>query len=175
MALHQMARFSSRRSMSLRPINRVKHVIDQQGALTIAAQTNVDLIKTVDAPVIGNTTEVVTGSKVNGIYLHVECYATSTGALANCYMYVFKNPGNTLTAPNPNVVGSSVIKKYIIHQEMVMLEKNTTGLPRVLFNGVIKIPKGYIRNGPSDRLKLVLFSPGVTVDFCVQCHYKEFR
>lgn len=169
-----MARFRNR-GMALRPVHRIKHVVDQQGGITGGASQNIDLIKTVDAPVLANVTECETGSKVNGIYLHVEVYATGTATLANAYMFVFKNPGNKLTAPANNAVGASDIKKYIIHQEMVMLEKNTTGLPRVLFNGVIVIPKGYIRNGPSDRLKLVIFTPGVPIDFCIQCHYKEFR
>ncbi len=160
---------------SIRPVNRIKHVVDDQGGLTVGTKVAVKLIETVDAPVLANDTEVETGSKVNGIYLKVEAYATSTAALANLYMAVFKNPGNKLTNPEPNQIGISDIKKYIIHQEMVMMEKNTTGNPRTVFNGVIAIPKLYRRNGPSDQLKLLLLTPGVTADYCVQCHYKEFR
>lgn len=168
--------FRRRNSMSLRPINRIKHVVDSQGVLaTPGTAVVVQLIETVDAPVIANTAENVTGSKVNGIYLKVECYATSTAALANFYMAIFKNPGNALTNPAINAIGASDIKKYIIHQEMVMLEKNTTGNPRTVFNGVIAIPKGYRRNGPDDRLKCILLAPGVTVEYCLQCHYKEYR
>ncbi len=135
----------------------------------------VKLIETVDAPVLANVTECETGSKVNGIYLKVEAYATSTAALANFYMAVFKNPGNNLTNPAANTVGSNDNKRFVIHQEMVMMEKNTTGNPRTVFNGVVVIPRGYRRNGPADQLKLILLSPGVSADFCVQCHYKEFR
>ncbi len=163
------------RGNALRPIQRIKHVIDKQGATVFNNAENIDLIQSSDTPVIGSEEQCITGSKVNGIYLHVEVYASTAGALANCYMMVFKNPGNQLTAPAVNAVGASVLKKYIIHQEMVMLERQINGNPRTLFNGVIVIPKGYIRNGPGDRLKLVLFAPGVNIEWCIQCHYKEFR
>jgi len=169
-----MPRFRSR-NMSLRPINRIKHVVDSQLGLVLNVQAAVSLIDTVDAPVISQTDEVVTGSKVSSIYLKVEAAATTAAALANIYMYVFKNPASALTAPNANVVGGSDLKKYSIHQEMVMLEKSVGGNPRTLFNGVIRIPRGYQRNGPDDNMSLLLFAPGVNCDVCVQCHYKEFR
>ncbi len=163
------------RGNAMRPIQRIKHVIDAQGGVTLNNQQNIDLIVSSDTPVLASEEQCITGSKVNGIYLRVEVYATSAAALANCYMTIFKNPGNKLTSPAPNNIGASDIKKYIIHQEMVMLEQKVNGNPRTLFNGVIKIPRGYIRNGPNDRLKCVLFAPGVNISFCLQCHYKEFR
>lgn len=161
--------------MALRPVHRIKHVVDIQGGTVVATQVSNDLIKTVDAPVLANVTEVETGSKVNGIYLKVECYATSTAALANFYMIILKNPGDSLTGFTANTIGSNDNKRYVIHQEMVMLEKNTTGNPRTVFNGVIVIPRGYRRFGPNDTLEIKLLSPGVTTEFCIQCHYKEFR
>ncbi len=163
------------RGMALRPVHRIKHVVDVQGGLIAGTQASNDLIKTVDAPVLANVTEVETGSKVNGIYLKVEVYATSTAALANCYMIILKNPGDNLTAFTANTIGSNDNKRYVIHQEMVMMEKNTTGNPRTLFNGVIVIPRGYRRFGPNDTLEIKLLSPGVSAEFCFQCHYKEFR
>ncbi len=166
-------RFRSRNN--LRPIARIKHVIDTQGGSLLGVVLNIVLINTKDLPVIANTSDVLTGSTVNGIYLKVEVSASSAGALANAYMMVYKNPGNDLTFPNPNIVGTSDKKKFVIHQEMVMLEQTTGGNPRTLFNGVIAIPRGYRRNGPNDRLELDVFSPGVDMNVCVQCHYKEFR
>ncbi len=166
----------SRRNLGrLRPVNSLKHIVDNQGGLIAGTRQNVVLIKAVDSPVLANVNEVETASVVNSIYLRVEVYATSTAALANCYMYVLKNPGNNLVSVNGNVVGSSDIKKFVIHQDMIMLEKNTTGLPRVLFKGVVRLPRGYRRFGTQDELSLILFSPGVTVDFCQQCIYKEYR
>ncbi len=163
---------------SLRPVHRIKHVVDAEGGTTAGVDSVIDLIVTVDAPVLANVNNVETGSKVNGIYLRVECLHSSGAGRSNMYLMIFKNPGNNLggSRPSPNAVGASDNKKYVIHQEMIMLNGDAgNGQPRVLFNGVIKIPRGYIRNGPQDRLQLVLLSPTVLGDFCVQCHYKEFR
>lgn len=163
------------RGNALRPVHRIKHVVDSQLGLILAVQSNQTLISSNDSPVLANVTEVETGSKVNGIYLKVEGYATTAGALANLYMIIMKNPGNNLTVPAPNVVGSNDNKRYVIHQEMVMLEQSVNGNPRTLFNGVIIIPRGYRRFGPGDRLTMALLSPGVNVNLCYQVHYKEFR
>ncbi len=160
---------------AIRPVDRIKHVVDIQGGQVAGVNTGNTLIQARDAPVLANVSEVQTGSVVNGIYLKVEAYATSTAALANFYMIVYKDPGTNLTAIVPNAVGSNDDKRYVIHQEMVMMEKNTTGNPRTVFNGVIALPRGYRRFGPNDALKLHTLSPGVSADFCIQCHYKEFR
>ncbi len=160
----------------MRPVHRIKHVVDQQFAIPIGgANTVVELVKTVDAPVIGNTTEVETGSKVNGIYLHVEVVATTSAALPNVYMIVTKNQGNNLVFPAANAVGASDNKRFVIHQEMLMAQKQSGSNPRTLFNGVIVLPRGYRRMGPDDRVKLEFLSPGVIWDVCMQAHYKEFR
>ncbi len=90
-------------------------------------------------------------------------------------MLIFKNPGGNTVAPAANVVGASDNKRFVIHQEMVMLQKVTNSNPRTLFNGVINIPRGYRRNAPDDRLELHVLTPGVAADLCIQCHYKEFR
>ncbi len=163
------------RGNSMRPVNRIKHVVDQQSAFGFGTNNNINLIESKDAPVIANTTQVQTGSTVNGIYLKVECYSRTSGALANAYMIIVKNPGNQITLPNANVVGSSDVKKYVIHQEMIMLERAINGNPRILFNGVIAIPKGYRRFGPNDKLIARFANPGVDIELCLQCHYKEFR
>ncbi len=163
------------RMSSLRPVHRIKHVVDLQGALTVGTQGEEFVAKAVDAPVLANTTEVETGAKINGIYLKVEAYATSAAALSNLYMFLYKNPGGNITAPQANGVGSDDNKRFVIHQEMVMLQQVDKGNPRTVFNGVIVIPKGMRRMGPNDYWGLALKSPGVTVNFCFQAHYKEFR
>ncbi len=169
-----MPRFRSR-SQSIRPVNRVKHVIDvQQGG--VAGTQNVNTLAVAnDDPSLSAATQVETASIINGIYLKVEANATSSAALANFYIMIVKNPGNNLTFPNANTVGTSNNKKFVIHQEMVMFQQQTNSNPRTVFNGVIVIPKGYRRMGPDDRIQLYTFAPGVNTNQCVQCHYKEFR
>ncbi len=172
-----MARFRSR-GMALRPVHRIKHVVDNSGTLASGTNITIDLIKTVDAPVIANTGDVETGSKCHGIFLKVICAsneAAVVGAIPNVYMSISKNPGHALALTPPNAVGSDDLKKYVIHQEMVMIENERGRNPTTIFSGVVIIPKGYIRNGPNDRLELNLLSPQIDISFCVQAHYKEFR
>ncbi len=161
----------------MRPINRIKHVVDNSATLAGGSALNVDLINTTDTPTLAATNSCETGSKVNGIYLRVEIASNEVvvGGIPNCYMMVFKNPGGNLSFPNPNAVGASDNKKYVIHQEMLMFENIKGGNPRVLFNGVIAIPKGYRRNGPNDTLSIKIFPPVIDITLCIQCHYKEFR
>ncbi len=170
-----MPRFN--RSNRLRPVNRIKHVIDNQGAIAATAATNVTLVLASDTPDLATVNEVQTGATVNGVYLKVEATRTGTTSdvLANVYLQVNKNPGGNVGNIAPNAVGSSDDKRYVIHQEMVMLQGTNAGNPRTVFNGVIAIPRGYRRFGPNDSLIARISSPGVNINFCVQCHYKEFR
>ncbi len=161
---------------SLHPVHTLKHIIDKQGGLVAGTKTTEVLVNAKDSPIINtNPGDVEHGSTVNAIFLNVQVAATGTAALANVYMYVVKNPGNQLSLVDPNVVGTSDIRKFIIHQEMIMTEKNTTAIPRTLFKGVISIPKHMRRMGIADRLQVVLLSPGVNYDYCLQSIYKEVQ
>ncbi len=91
-------------------------------------------------------------------------------------MYIMKNPGNNIVNPDPSAVGVTDERRFVIHQEMIMLSGDAgNGLPRVVFQGVIKIPRAYKRFGIKDRLQLVMITSTVTADWCVQCIYKEIR
>ncbi len=165
--------------MALRPIHRIKHVVDAEGTVDDTPNVIVDLINTVDAPVLASTNQVETGAKINGIYLKVEAIHISGVGRPNLYMLILKNPGGNLsTAINPKTVGLDDNKRFVIHQEMIMLSGDAgNGLPRIVFNGVIAIPKGYRRMGPNDKLQMFLRggNAGPSFDWCMQCHYKEFR
>ncbi len=169
--------------MALRPIVTIKHVIDTSGVLTLAVQSVTDLVETKDTP-SSFTNEVETGCKVRAVYLRVEAIGvTAAAGVDQIYMYVFKNPGNRMILPNADAVGASDVKKYVIHQEMLMLSPfetgGTTSFPRTLFKGVVLIPRGYQRCGTEDRIQVVLqHSTGEssqTSRFCIQSIYKEIR
>ncbi len=154
-------------------------MVDLSATLAAATTLSQVVIIAKDAPVLANTTEVVTGSKVYGIYLKCEVAsneAIDLGAIPNVYLIVWKNPGGNLSTPNPAAVGINDNKKFVIHQEMVMIENKGQGSNgRILFNGVIKIPKGYSRFGPNDNLTIGIRSNALDIAFCLQVHYKEFR
>ncbi len=166
--------------MALRPINRIKHVVDSSGTLTAGTQIDANLATATDTPTLAVTTSVETGCKINGFYIRCEVASNETdaGAIPNAYMMIIKNPGQNLIAagiPVPNAVGSNDNKRFVIHQEMVMLNNLAGGNPRTLFNGVVVIPKGMRRMGPNDAWFISIFSTAVNLTFCFQAHYKEFR
>ncbi len=163
------------RGLRLRPVNRIKHVFDEQGAMVAGTAIYTDVIKSVQDPALASTEEVQNGSTVNGIYLDIEVVGTSSAALTNVYLIVYKNPGGNLAAIAPNTVGSNDNKRFVIHQEMVMLQEQTGSNPRTLFKGVIIIPRGYKRMAMNDTLLIGMLAPGISVNYCIQCHYKEFR
>ncbi len=90
---------------------------------------------------------------------------------------VFKNPAGGVAVPSANIIGISEFKKFVIHQEMVMLSDAADSIPSQMFKGVILLPRHMRRMAIGDELKVAFFSPGAgnTRDACVQCIYKEFR
>ncbi len=167
-----------RHSSSLHPVNRIKHVVDGSATLGAAVIYNANLVIASDTPDLATTAEVFTGAVVNGVYLKIEVASNEVqdvGAIPNVYLVVYKDPGAVIGSIDPTNVGSNDNKRYAIHQEMIMIDNNLGGNPRVLFNGVIKIPKGYRRFGPNDQLTIQIKAPALDIALCFQCHYKEFR
>ncbi len=167
-----------RRSRGRRPVVfSIKHVVDSSATLAAATSLNTVVLDAVQTPVLTTPNQVAIGSRVSSIYLKVEVVSNETdvGAIPNAYMIVFYNPSNALTTPDPSSVGTSDVKRYVIHQEMVMLNNLQGGNPRVLFQGVIRIPRSMQRNGNDDVIQISIRSPAVNIALCIQCIYKEFR
>ncbi len=171
-----MARY---RSMALRPINRIKHVVDNSATIAQGTTGSFTLAIANDDPVLANTTEVLTGAKINGFYIRFEIAsneAIDLGAIPNVYLIISKNPGGNVTMPVANAVGASDNKRFVIHQEMSMIENKGQGSnARTLFNGVVVVPKGMRRMGPNDLWQVRTFVPALATVQCLQAHYKEFR
>ncbi len=177
-----------RRALQIRPVNSLKHIIDTNGGISAALQSATDVINTVDSPdTDANPNECHVGSAVKAIYLRVEVVGkVPAGGVDNIYMAVFKNASNFLTLPNLDLVGVNTRRKFVIHQEMLMLTPQATSgagggdfrFPRTLFKGVVRIPKGYQRNGQFDKLQVLIQHRNgeatQTSEFCLQCIYKEF-
>ncbi len=163
----------------MRPVNRIKHVVDSSATVAGASTNAFQLSLATDTPTLGATTSVETGSKINAFYIRLEAAsneAIDLGAIPNFYMYIWKNAGGNLTRPAVNAVGGNDNKRFVIHQEMTMIENKGQGSnPRTIFNGVIVIPKGMRRNGPNDIWEVVTLCPALNNAVCIQAHYKEFR
>ncbi len=172
----------ARFARSLRPIHRIKHVVDFQTAVPVNVQITQLLVNTVDTQTLGTQNSVENGASINGFFITTEINATEAGVgkTPNFYWMLYKNPGATVaTIPNGNAVGVSTFKKFVIHQEMVMFQANSAddGVPRNVFKGVIAVPKHLRRCSPGDQWYIQLFIPstGVACNACTQVHYKSFR
>ncbi len=168
-----------RMNMALRPVHRLKHIIDSAATVAAAASLVVPIVVASDTPDLATTTEVETGAKVNGIYFRIEVAsneAVDLGAIPNVYLAIVKNPGNNLSFTSINALGANDNKRFVIHQEMTMIENKGQGSnARTLFNGVVVIPRGYRRFAPNDTLSVIVLSPQLNIAVCLQAHYKEFR
>ncbi len=170
--------FSRRRGLNMRPVNSLKHIIDQQGGAAPATKTDVVLVNTTDNPVNTVSNQCSIGSKVSSIFLNVQVETSAGTALNNAYFIIYKNPGNLIAPseiPDANATGVSNFRKQVFHTEMAMLSDVGDSIPITLFKGVLRIPRKFQRMGINDTIVVQLFSPGNTIDFCVESIYKEFR
>ncbi len=166
------------RRQFLRPVNSWKHVVDTSFSMAANTQIDTQVCDAVATPSLTITRQTTVGAKVSSIYLRVEAAVDIriAGAIPNFYLIVFKNPGTNLTVPSAASVGTSDVKKYVIHQEMVMLDNSSDApTPRTIFNGPLKIPRGYQRQGNDDSLQIGVFCPSLSSKVCIQCIYKEYR
>ncbi len=175
-----MARFNR----NIRPVQSLKHVVDTAtSAVAGGIISTVEIANADSNPILANVTEVNEGSKINAIFMRVEAKVTTNfTSVPRVYMIVVKNSSNQVVTPYPANVGADQAKRFVIHQEMMMVGEsadNSGGLPRTMFMGVIKIPRGYSRMGYNDRIN-VAFSLDVgestgICNVCVQAIYKEYQ
>ncbi len=176
--------FRNRRSLRLRPVQSIKHIVDTNGAVTAGTVSTNDIIKedaSVDYKV--SSVKVESGSTVHAVFLNVQVVlSTPAGGVNNIYLAVVKNPGAQIIFPVLNQLGNSAVRKFVIHQEMVMLGNGVdqgSFIAKTLFKGVILIPPRLKRFGIDDKMSvLIQHRSGEATqqtDFCLQCIYKEFQ
>ncbi len=156
----------------------IKHVVDSSASVAAATQLNTVVMDAVQTPVLTTPTQTAIGGRVGAFYLRVEVAVdvSIANAIPNFYMIVYKNVGSNINPPDPASVGTSDVKRFVLHQEMVMLDNSGDGPnPRTVFNGVIKIPRGMARQGNDDLIQISTVCPSLTTKQCIQCIYKEFR
>ncbi len=171
-----------RRSLRLRPVQSLKHIVDTNGGVSGGAQSVNDVVVAVQNPAPTALNQVNIGATVNAIFLRVEVIQeVAAGGIDNIYMYVYKNPGGNLATPAVDSVGTTDKRKFVLHQEMMMTGTALTAasaIPRTLFKGVVMIPRGYKRFGVEDKLQVVIgHRAGEATqvsNFCLQCIYKEY-
>ncbi len=86
-----------------------------------------------------------------------------------------KDPGSNLTPPSAFAVGTSNEKKYVIKQWQVMTMRNQDGNPPFHWEGWIKIPKLYRRNGADDLWSISFMCDAAAGHFSAQFIYKWYK
>lgn len=173
------------RALALRPVNSIKHVVDTNGSVFAAAPSVTDIIRAIENPDYNVTTnQVHVGAVMTWFFLNVQVIQQIVaGGIDNIYLTIYKNVGNnTPLLVNGDAIGTTDLRRFIIHQEMVMTGSGNTvnsSIPKTLFKGVIRIPKSLQRFGTQDRLQVhISHRTGEATQqsaFCLQCIYKEMN
>ncbi len=169
--------FSRRRNaMSLNIINSIKNQVIV-GIGTTGTQTSVLIAKAVNTPLSTVNSDVSQGCKIKAIWVSINgCGLGGTGVLNNMHLYIMKNPGDNLTAPNPASWGTSNEKKFIFRSWTFMIMRNQDGNTPFHWEGWLKIPRLYQRMGTDDTFRLeVRNSASVTGHFSMEAIYKWYR
>ncbi len=169
-------RFPPRRS-GLQVVDSIKNIPNAFTALAADTTVIVNLAIARDAPLTTGTADVKRGSKIFRIWVEFWISATALateGVTTGVDLYIFKNPGNNLTAPTPSTVGSSNEKKFVFKTWKGLIASRKEGFPAYSWKGWIKIPKIYQRMGTDDRIDIVSRTTGVNGLLCLNAVYKWF-
>ncbi len=147
-------------------------------AAATGANTLIGCVKTVNSAANVNATEVERGCKIFRIWVELWVYASAAvavGVTSGIDMYMWKNPGANLTAPNPGTVGTSNEKKYVFKTWKGLTGARTEGSPAYVWRGWIKIPRVYQRQGTDDLIQIVARATGANALVCNSFVYKWFK
>ncbi len=144
---------------------------------TTGTATVVDISKAVNTPLSTVQSDVSQGCLIKAIYFIVDgCGLGGTGVLNDMNFYLFKNPGANLTPPAPISVGTSNEKKFVFRIWKFMIMRNQDGNTPFHWEGWIKIPKRYQRQGTDDLISIVIANTAaLTGHFSCTATYKWFR
>ncbi len=149
--------FSRRRgAMSLNIVNSMKNVVEAAFGIT-ATKTATVIAKAVNTPLSTVSTDVSQGCVIKAIWLSLDmCGLAGTGVLNTIHAYLIKSPGDNLTLPAVQSVGTSNEKKFVIKQWEFMGMRNQDGNPPYHWEGWLKLPRRYHRMGTDDIWYLVI-------------------
>ncbi len=162
MSSRSMARSRGNKRSLGNIINSLKNsaTVTSSTSTTVA---NKGIAKAVDDPLTVNNTDVKNGCVIKAIWLSIDfCGLSSTGALQMTGVYLFKNAGANLTAPNPLTVGNSNEKRFVIREWSQMTMRNQDGNPPYHWEGWVKIPRSMQRMA-TDDIWQIIFATDVSV------------
>ncbi len=169
-------RFSRRRGNRGPIVNSITNRRNEAFGVTSTA-TGRTLAQAVNTPDNTATTEVSQGCIIQAIWIDMSgCGLGGTGVLNNMGVYLMKNPGNNLTAPQVFTLGSSNEKRFVIKEWNYMIMRNQDGNNPFHWSGWIPIPKKYQRMATDDVWQLVFgCTSALTAHGSYNCIYKWKR
>ncbi len=164
-----------RRALSLRPVDSIKNVRYLEASIGTTIVNHV-ISNAVDNPVTSVTNDVKRGCTIKAIWLSFDiCGLAGTGVQQTTTVYMMKNPGANLTPPNPRTEGSSNEKKFIFKEWNYMTMRNQDGNPPYHWEGWIKIPRRYQRQGTADQISLHWLCTNAAGHITIQSIYKWYN
>ncbi len=161
--------------MSLNVVNSIKNIHLANGS-TGTTQQAIVFAKAVNTPLSTNSSDVSNGCMIKAVYCTVDvCGLAATGVLQFTDMYIIKNPGANLTVPDPDSVGTSNEKKFVIKQWRAMTMRNQDGNVPYHWEGWLKLPRRYWRMGTDDLWTIVFQTNTAAGHFSCSFIYKWFR
>ncbi len=182
-----------RQRMGLRPVNANKNIVDAQGTLIADTAPSGQLLRTlvegVDNPSVdANTEQVQAGSKVTSLFLSL-FFSTKGNASATVPevvdWYIIYDVAGRMSAggtfgngsavlPIASTAGESLNRNQILHMEKGLVGDAADG-SKMVFQGVIRIPRGKQRIGIGTKVQLVAQKQATDKFFCIKCIYKYYQ
>ncbi len=168
-------RGSSRRGLGLRPVKSTKNVVYAEASTGVTA-LNIVISDAVDTPIIGTANAVNRSCTIKRFWFSFDvCGLAATGVLQTHRMYIMSNPGANLTPPTPGTEGTSNEKKYIYKSWNAMTMRNQDGNVPYHWEGWIRVPKVYQRQGQNDQIRFVFVTTTAAGHLSFQAIYKWFE
>ncbi len=183
------------RGFAKRPINSLKNVVDQSGVIPAITDTLLGAEPTgfgyntiataIDSgsPAVTATSSVAKGCTIKGIYLSLFLAEDTNSAATEVNLadwYIIYDKGGvmgsnftTSTLPTPGATGSHRNKNKILHEEKGLIGEKNDG-SKMVFQGVIRIPRGMQRMTLFDEIKLVIRTNQASI-FCLKAIYKYYQ
>ncbi len=158
-------------------VNSIKNIVFDSAGID-ATRTGSVIARAVDTPASATVPEQVSqGCIIKAFWISLDvCGLGGTGVLNNAFIYLLKNPGDSLTPPLPGTEGTSNEKKFIVKEWHAMIMRNQDGNVPYHWEGWIKLPRRYHRMGTDDTWSLQLATTAaLTGHFSAQYIYKWYR
>lgn len=172
-----MGRRRNRTGFGLRPVNSTKNVVNDTYSITSATSVK-QIVIAKDSALLTQSTDVERSCTIKAIWVELDVCGTGTSGTNNHFTgYLIKNPGNNLTNPAPQSVGSSNEKKFVFRMFSQMVMLTSDGAPNFRFAGWVRIPKHYQRFGADDRIEFVTTTQpaGLTGHVTYNMIYKWYK